>query len=269
MPELPEVETVVRELKEALPGKIIKTVDVLWPKTWVARTDRPITGQRIERITRKGKYILVHLNDSVLVIHLRMTGQLLLANANAKADSKHLRCRIVFTDGSELLFNDQRKFGRMYHTETPDGILSKIGKDAFDPYCTVDWFVKQVSARRTGIKSLLLSQSVIAGLGNIYADESLFRAGIHPASVCQAVPVPRLKRLFDEIQYVLKFAVSHMGSTISDYRDAYGNVGETQKFFQVYQQQGKPCPNCGNEIQKIRVANRGTHVCPHCQILYR
>ncbi len=269
MPELPEVETVVRELKGVVPGNVVQSVEVFWPKTWVSLSAQPVEGQRIERIARKGKYIIFYMSRSALVIHLRMTGQLLFADADGVATRNHLRCKIRFNDGTVLLFNDQRKFGRIYHTDDPNAIVGKIGIDAFDPQCTVTYFVSELSKRRIGIKALLLSQSVISGLGNIYVDESLFRAGIHPASACAAVPTPRQEQLFQEIQQVLRFAVAHMGSTISDYRDAYGNVGQTQKFFKVYGQQGKPCPACGTEIKKIRVANRGTHFCPGCQILYR
>ncbi len=269
MPELPEVETVIRELRPLLFHRRITGYNVFWEKTCVNKTSEPLIGQTIGTLWRKGKYLIVPLERSSLVIHLRMTGQLLFVPATEAMKLKHVRIKFMFDNGTTLYYNDMRKFGRIYHVQEIDGLLSKVGIDAMDSAFTVDYFTQRLKQSRMNIKALLLSQRLVSGLGNIYVDESLFRAGIHPASIAGKIPAVKIRRLHEQIQFVLRFAVDHMGSTISDYRDAFGNVGETQKFFQVYQQQGKACIQCSRAIEKIRVAGRGTHFCPNCQKLYR
>ncbi len=269
MPELPEVETIVRELKSYLPGRKIKNVTVLWDKTFLNLSPVKIEDQSVQSLGRRGKYILIYLERSVLIVHLRMTGQLLFQQKGSgviRAD--HLRVAFNFQDGSALLFNDVRKFGRIYHLQNADEKLQKVGIDAVDPTLTASGFYRMLQSSKMNIKAFLLSQRFVAGMGNIYVDESLFRSKIHPASVSDKIKRSAAKRLFDEMQAVLSFAIEHMGSTISDYRDANGKVGNAQNFFYVYQQQGTPCVTCGNPIKKIKHAGRGTHFCETCQKLY-
>ncbi len=266
MPELPEVETVVRELKPLLPGRTIKMVEPLWAKTFDNRAELPLSGQTIRQIRRIGKYILFDLDQSHLVIHLRMTGRLSLQSNHFDLEQHpHLRCLIYFTDGSVLMFEDTRKFGRIYHVEQPEEVLKEVGLDAFDPQMTFDYFYKVLKKRNMGIKAFLMSQKWIAGLGNIYTDESLFRAKIHPEQPCSKIGRKKAKDLYEAIQFILQKAVQNMGSTISDYRDAYGNPGQNQLYFKVYRRTGQPCFDCGTLIEKKRVAGRGTHFCPKCQ----
>lgn len=269
MPELPEVETVVRELRSYLPGRTVKKVSVYWHKSFVNECAEKPEGQTVLSLSRRGKYILISLEHSVLIVHLRMTGQLLFQQKGAAPISAdHKRVQLYFRDGSTLIFNDVRKFGRVYHVETADKKLQKVGIDAVDPNLTAADLFRMLQRSKMNIKAFLLSQHFIAGLGNIYVDESLFRAKIHPASVSAKLSRAAAGRLFDEMRHVLFFAIRHMGSTISDYRDANGNVGGAQRFFLVYQQQGKPCVVCGTLIRKIKHAGRGTHFCAHCQKQY-
>ncbi|NOX90438.1 MAG: bifunctional DNA-formamidopyrimidine glycosylase/DNA-(apurinic or apyrimidinic site) lyase [Calditrichaeota bacterium] len=270
MPELPEVETVIRELKPVITGKEIDSVTPVWFKTLVNRSERLLRGQRIEAVERIGKYIILRLSRSFLIIHLRMTGRLHFDPGNADLQVKeqglnHLRLIVNFTDGSKLLFNDTRKFGRFYHVDDPHLVLQNVGDDALDPRLTAGRFYEMLKNRKIGVKAFLLSQRWIAGLGNIYADESLFRAGIHPERKCNTIDLVKAKELWDAVQFILRQAVENMGSTISDYRDAYGNPGKNQLYFKVYRRAGEPCFKCGTAIKKIRAAGRGTHFCPVCQ----
>lgn len=269
MPELPEVETVVRELRPLVVGKIIQGVEAIWPKTFVNRCNIPLQGQRIYAIDRKGKYIILPLDQSFLIIHLRMTGRLALNVGNRTETIQgmnHLRLILHFTDGSNLLFDDTRKFGRVYHVQNPEQILDKVGRDGLDPQWTAEAFYRMLKARKMGIKAFLLSQRFISGLGNIYTDESLFRAKIHPERPCADLSFEEAKRLLEAVRFILEQGVKNMGSTISDYRDAYGNPGKNQRYFKVYKREGLPCFTCGTPIRKIRTAGRSTRFCPKCQI---
>lgn len=267
MPELPEVETVARELRELIIGKTIKNIHTYWYKSFNNQSSIPISGQVIEKIGRKGKYLSIQLTQSALIIHLRMTGQLLY-NYKPDSDENHIRLKIIFTDNTTLLFIDTRKFGRIYHVNTADDILYKIGMDAIDPEMDDKLFKVLLKKSKLNIKSFLLAQDKIAGVGNIYADESLFRAGIHPASITDKIPDRKIKILHEHILSILHTAIKNMGSTISDYRDSYGNSGNNQKFFRVYQRTGESCVNCSTPISKLKIAGRGTHFCPECQKIY-
>jgi formamidopyrimidine-DNA glycosylase len=268
MPELPEVETVVRELKSLIIGKEILSITPLWLKSFDQKSKTKITGQNVEKISRQGKYIIMHLTGSYLIVHLRMTGQMLFKNDNTKVVDPHIRVLIQFTDDTALHFKDTRKFGRIYHVDHPESVLQKVGIDALDPNLKEEWFVSALKKSRMNIKALLLSQRLLSGIGNIYADESLFRSGIHPGSIAARIPGNLMISLFNNIRDVLTSAVENMGSTISDYRDSYGNKGNNQNFLKVYQRNGKPCEKCGRPILKVRMAGRGTHFCNKCQKIY-
>jgi formamidopyrimidine-DNA glycosylase len=266
MPELPEVETVVRELRPLLQGKMIRTIEAVWPKTFENRCTRELSGQRIREVARKGKYIVLRLEQSDLVIHLRMTGQLAL-NTSLTRPLNHIRLIIHFDDGEQLLFNDIRKFGRVYHVCQAREILQRIGKDGLDPQWSDEEFYQMLQSHSVGIKSFLMSQKYISGLGNIYTDESLFRAAVHPLRLSSSLSRKEAQRLFESIRFILTQGVKNMGSTISDYRDAYGNPGKNQYYFKVYGREGQPCLICGTPIEKIKAAGRSTRFCPKCQPL--
>jgi formamidopyrimidine-DNA glycosylase len=264
MPELPEVETVIRELQEVILKKKIVSYSVLWENTFRNDCPKRLEGQEIVSVRRKGKYIIVELSVSSLIIHLRMTGKLLFSNT-IETRRKHDRFILNFTDKSQLIFNDVRKFGRIYHVINPDSILVNVGIDALDEALTAREFCGMLKNSRRNIKSFLLSQAYFSGLCNIYTDEALFRAGISPFSICAEIPEKTGERLFDVIRETLIFAVKNMGTTISDYRDAFGNFGNHQNFLRVYQRTALPCFTCGEPIKKIVFGGRSTHYCPSCQ----
>jgi len=269
MPELPEVETVARELRSLIIGKDIKEIETFWHKSFDNRSAEVLAGQKVQKIGRQGKYLIIHLTISYLIIHLRMTGQLIFRNGAENSSEKHIRAKIKFQDRSSLYFKDTRKFGRIFHADAISLILKKVGIDALDPNLSETVFLKLLRNRKMNIKAFLLNQNFIAGVGNIYADESLYRAGIHPLSIANKVPIKKLKALFKYILEVLQTATENMGSTISDYRDSYGISGKNQKYLRVYQRTNEQCYSCDTSIEKIRVAGRGTHFCPKCQKVYK
>ncbi len=264
MPELPEVETVVNELINVVEFQTIKSHHIYWHKTFVENSAYELNNQKIEEIRRHGKYIIFSLSRSFLIIHLRMTGKLLF-HRHIEEKQKHDRAVIYFSDGSELVFNDIRKFGRIYHTDSTKEILRNVGLDAMDSRLTPERFYEMLNSSRRNIKAFLLSQQYISGLGNIYVDEILFRAEISPFTISIAIDEETAENLLWILQETLAIAIDNMGTTISDYRDAFGNFGTNQKFLKVYQRQGLPCFNCGTPIKRITFAGRGTHFCPVCQ----
>ncbi len=261
MPELPEVETVVRSLAPHATGRLI--IRAAFGKSPVVRQDAGVLashleGRRIERLERRGKFILFHLDRGVLSVHLGMTGRLL---ANAEP-GPYTRASLTLDAGS-LLYDDIRQFGRIeWSAEAPAG-LARLGPDPLT--VTAATFHSILRGRRGRIKSLLLNQRLLAGIGNIYADEILFRARIHPLAAAGRLGPARLERLLMAARQVLEQAISRGGSSISDYVDSEGRSGSFQLLHQVYGKQGSPCPRCGAAIRKIVVAQRGTHYCPHCQ----
>ncbi len=263
MPELPEVETVARELRAVLPGRTIRSLDLFWEKTFEKRCTAPLPGRRFQAIGRRGKYLLLNLDQGVLVVHLRMTGQLLVRQSGNGGRHAHDRLRFMLDDGSELVFRDSRKFGRILYVESAEPVLAKLGPDAMAETLTADLFGNMLGKSAMNIKAFLLSQQYIAGLGNIYVDEALFLSGVHPLTAARNVKDPA--GLFGNIRQVLQRSIDNMGSTISDYRNTRGNEGMNQRYFNVYGRQGLPCKNCGGPVEKIKVAGRGTHICPRCQ----
>lgn len=266
MPELPEVEIVVRELRQTIPDKTISQLISHWHKTIQNLSNLNAENQRVTELSRTGKYIIIRLTNTCLVIHLRMTGQLLfMKKGQVTQQNKHIRAEIIFTDGSRLIFKDLRKFGRIYHVDNAESVTRDVGLDALSDNLNQSVFEKMLNKSKMNIKSFLLSQKYIAGLGNIYVDESLFRAGIHPATRAHYISNSQSAGLLKIIRDVLHSAINNMGSTISDYRDVNGNAGNNQHFFKVYGRAGQPCSNCAASIEKIKFAGRGTHFCPHCQ----
>ena len=264
MPELPEVETIARELREKIINEIFSNVECIWIRSFVAEKGLTLTNRRIISINRRGKYLIFSLDKYYLVTHLRMTGQLIVI-ASKPIDDKYLRLIFKFKSGKYLLFYDLRKFGRIYLTQNPEHVLKNVGVDAISEVFTAETFSEMLIGKKSGIKLFLLDQKNIAGLGNIYIDESLFEAQIHPETLINKLDAGQKKKLFNAIRKVLYNAIENMGTTISDYKTTGGGFGDHQEYLKVYQRQNQPCIICDSIIEKIKLNGRGTHFCPRCQ----
>ncbi|HNY40533.1 MAG TPA: bifunctional DNA-formamidopyrimidine glycosylase/DNA-(apurinic or apyrimidinic site) lyase [Bryobacteraceae bacterium] len=258
MPELPEVEVVVRTLRPHITGRRITAFESLSPRAASPELGPSITGQTVTEVRRHGKYILIDLDRNRLAIHLRMTGKLLVAGP-----STHPRA-IIHLGGSAVVFDDIRQFGSI-QLLAPGQLPPNLGPDllALSPSA----FAESLAVRKGAIKPLLLDQSVVAGLGNIYVDEALFRARIHPLAKPVHLSLRRLKDLHLEAVGMMEEAIAAGGSSISDYVNALGVSGSFQLRHAVYGRQDRPCPVCSAPVRKIVVAQRGTHFCPRCQRL--
>ncbi len=287
MPELPEVETVRVGLTRLISGLTIESVDNDWPKSFPNAPEDVkhfMIGAEVTAVRRRAKVLLIELSSEyTLVIHLKMTGQLVFRGRESfgaghpssslvgRLPDKSTRVEISFSDGSKLFFNDQRKFGWMRLIPTPEvpniNFMKKVGPEPLESSFTDKVFVERLMRRKNSlIKAALLDQSVLAGVGNIYADESLWGAKIHPASRVSAVPVSKLKNLYTELIYVLKLSIEKGGSTDRNYVNAEGKKGSYIDFARVFRKEGMPCPRHPDQsIVKTRVAGRGTHLCPKCQ----
>jgi len=270
LPELPEVEVVVRQLRARLRGARLGPVqvdhpDVFLPAPGLGPADTG--GRRVEAVERRAKLILVRLSgDLTLTVHLRMTGRLGVESALASREP-HTHVRVPLPHGRELRYVDSRRFGRVQLLDAAalaaDPFLARLGPE---PLGLVPAALDRGLATRTGpLKGALLDQSLVAGLGNIYADEILHRAGLHPRLVACRVKPGELRRLVTEMDAVLRDAIRHGGSTIADYRSLGQAPGRFQDRHAVFGRGGQPCRRCGETIVKIRVAGRGTHLCPGCQ----
>ena len=274
MPELPEVENTVRDLKPLLVGRRIEGVDVHWPRMLsgmpVEEFTERLLGRQIVNADRRGKHLLFALDDGqTMMVHLRMTGQLRVAPSD-ETPGAYDHLIFALDNGAELRFQDPRKFGRFLLTRTPLTTLEKLGPEPLSESFTVVELYNRIANRRVAIKGLLLNQSVVAGLGNIYADEALFRAGIHPQTPGCLLTMADCSRLHSAIRQTLATAIREGGSTlgrsgIANYRRPNGVTGHYQDRHQVYGRTGKPCLVCGAPIQRIKIAQRSTHFCPHCQ----
>ena len=272
MPELPEVETIRRQLAPALEGRRIEAVAVLDPR-WSdpappEAIEDALRGRRIEAVRRRGKYLILSLEDDVhLVMHLRMTGNLLLTEESE--DPPHTRVAIGLDDGRRLLFVDVRRFGTgdvlLGDDALTDYFGSRLGVEPLSADFTADALRALARGRKQPVKAFLLNQERIAGVGNIYADESLFRAKIHPLRPVGTLKRPQIAALRDAVVEVLEAGIDSRGATIDDFRNADGAEGAFQDRFLAYGREGEPCVRCGTPIEKLRAAGRGTYVCPHCQ----
>lgn len=274
MPELPEVETVRKGLVSLVKGKTIAKVEVYWPRIVefpeVERFQQQLVGETLETVDRRGKYLIFHFTHYELVSHLRMEGKYEFFKEATPLD-KHSHIRFIFTDGSELIYHDVRKFGRMAllkkgTAKNYKGLL-QLGPEPTEETFDLTDFKLQLKKSATMIKPLLLNQKVVAGLGNIYVDEVLWLAKIHPEQPANTLNSQRVRKLREAIIVVIEKAKAAGGTTIRTYLNALGEAGHFQQELQVYGQTGKPCPRCGTPIIKIKVAQRGTHLCPHCQKL--
>jgi formamidopyrimidine-DNA glycosylase len=273
MPELPEVETVRKTLVELVQGKTISEVKVLWPKMIKEPDDavlfeQMLAGQQILEIGRRGKFLLFYLTDYCLVSHLRMEGKYGLFQKNEPAN-KHTHVFICFEDGTELRYQDVRKFGTIHLYEKGKELAAKslagLGPEPFDQAFNLELLKEKLAKTNRNIKAVLLDQKVVVGLGNIYVDEALFRAGIHPEKIASSLTEAELVGLQREIVLTLQEAVDKGGSTIRSYVNSQGQIGMFQLELFVYGRKGEPCRKCGHEIEKTVVAGRGTHTCPNCQ----
>jgi formamidopyrimidine-DNA glycosylase len=260
MPELPEVETVVRSVAAHLAGRRI--VSTQFTSRFVtpgsrAKLSRKLAGRRIEAVTRRGKFILIALDQGTLTVHLGMTGKLLVEGEAGE----HTHGVFTLDDGL-LLYHDPRQFGRIEFSDGAPPRVARLGPEPLE--ISFDEFRARLR-RKARMKALLLNQAFLAGLGNIYADESLFAAGIHPLTMANSLSAARTSKLYTSIRGILTHAIQLGGSSISDYVNARGERGWFQMEHRVYGREGEPCANCGRPIRKILVAQRGTHYCPHCQ----
>ena len=274
MPELPEVETIRQRLikgfdkSPSIIDQTITQVKLFWSGT-LSEPD-PLTfsaflpGQQVLAVDRRAKFLVLTLSDAYLVVHLRMSGDLYLEHKEKNADfrdSKHDRLWLEFESGWRLVFNDMRKFGRVWLLRDTSKLFSHLGPEPFNEQLTPTVFADMLQKRSRQLKPLLMDQSFLAGVGNIYADESLFMAGLHPLRLSNSLSVSEAVNLLDSIRYVLTKGIDQKGASI----DWVYRGGDFQNYFQVYQQTGNPCPRCGHPIKKTKVGQRGTHFCPVCQ----
>ena len=270
MPELPEVETIAKALREggrdgsAILGRRIHRAHLLWEGT--LETPSPgefksrIAGQKIRNVGRRGKYLLLDLSTDTMLIHLRMSGDLLVETKH-HSPAPHHRMMLDLEGGLRLSFNDPRKFGRVWLTQEPRTVLGKLGPEPLDANFTAPYFYELLRARHRQIKPLLLDQAFIAGLGNIYTDEALHLAIIHPLTLADSLDLTQAEKLLAGIRQVLQEGISRNGASI----DWVYRGGDFQNHFRVYQRTGEPCPDCDTPIERIVVGQRGTHFCPTCQ----
>ena len=273
MPELPEVETVSRSLARELAGRrITSLVAVTWPRT-IAEPAVEELGERLRErailgVERRAKYVLIRLDeDETIVVHLRMTGQLLVVDAATPSD-RHTHVAVALDDGRELRFHDPRKFGRWWLLNGPaleETLERKLGPEPLDASWSAGDLAAALAGKRTKIKPTLLDQSLVAGIGNIYADEALWRAQIHPLRSAGSLTPAEVAALHAAIIHVLAAAIERRGTTLRNYRDAAGDEGENQHHLAAYGRTGAPCPRCATPIERIVVAQRSTHFCPACQ----
>jgi formamidopyrimidine-DNA glycosylase len=272
MPELPEVETIAAALREGgrngtpVLGRKINKVHLLWERTLATPSPKEfkvrLPGQKIQDVARRGKFLLLNLSSDTLLIHLRMSGDLLVETDRQEA-APHHRLMFDLQGGTRLSFNDPRKFGRVWLTDDPDSVLGNLGPEPLSAGFTPEIFFQRTKARRRQIKPLLLDQTFIAGLGNIYTDEALHLAKIHPLTIADSLDYTQVERLWAGIRQVLRTGIERNGASI----DWVYRGGDFQNYFRVYQRTGEPCPECGTPIERIVVGQRGTHFCPTCQVL--
>ncbi|QJC89672.1 Formamidopyrimidine-DNA glycosylase, 5-hydroxymethyl-uracil DNA-glycosylase [Bacillus subtilis] len=273
VPELPEVETVRRTLTGLVKGKTIKSVEIRWPNI-IKRPAEPeefarkLTGETIQSIGRRGKFLLFHLDHYVMVSHLRMEGKYGLHQAE-EPDDKHVHVIFTMTDGTQLRYRDVRKFGTMHlfkpGEEAGELPLSQLGPEPDAEEFTNAYLKERLAKTNRAVKTALLDQKTVVGLGNIYVDEALFRAGVHPETKANQLSDKTIKTLHAEIKNTLQEAIDAGGSTVRSYINSQGEIGMFQLQHFVYGKKDEPCKHCGTMISKIVVGGRGTHFCAKCQ----
>jgi len=265
MPELPEVETVARGLQSTIVGETIQDVEVIWDKALIC--DDPydhLVGKTILAVGRRAKFIIIDLDQGALLVHLRMTGKL-----TPVFPEKHVTVILHFATGSSLHFQDTRKFGRMEYVEDPVAHLAHLGPEPLSAAFSSEMLRNMLKARKRLVKPLLLDQTFLAGMGNIYVDEALFHAGIHPLSLASSIPAKKADRLHTAIRGILSASIEAQGTTIINFSHGENNSGTYQAALQVYGRKDQPCLICQTAVKKITVGQRGTHFCPRCQRRYK
>lgn len=273
MPELPEVESVRRQLEPALAGRRFERVEIADPR--LVRPFEPaevaaeLDGERVAAVERRGKYLIVRFEtERVLLIHLRMTGNLLCGPSGSFASDPHRRAVVTLDNGSDVMYRDVRRFGTWLVLEPGElepYLAARVGDEPLDALFTAVNLGERLSGRRTSLKGALLDQRTLAGMGNIYADEALWRARLNPLRPADGLERAELRRLHRGIRAALEHGLARQGSTLRDYRLPDGSAGSMQNEFHVYGRGGEPCDRCGTPIAKTRVAGRGTWYCPSCQ----
>jgi len=273
MPELPEVETIARGLHCGrngvcpIVGKQVEHTRLLWSRTLANASARQLqqrlAGQTVQSVGRRGKFVVITFTSHTLLVHLRMSGDLRVEPSASTQPLKHDRLRIDFNDGTRLAFHDPRKFGRAWLTDRPQEVLGTLGPEPLDGQLTPARFHRMLTARERQLKPLLLDQTFLAGLGNIYTDEALHLARLHPLQNSKEITSQQAADLLKAIRSVLRQGIRRNGASI----DWVYRGGDFQNQFRAYQRNGQPCPVCGATIQRILVGQRGTHFCPHCQQL--
>lgn len=265
MPELPEVQTIVDELKPLINGKTVREISIRWPRTVDADPElftETLLGHTFQRITRRGKYLCFYLETGhCLTVHLRMTGTFLFQPA--EKDHTHIRVILGLDDGLTLYFKDVRKFGRMKLWPPGERLLPHLGPEPLEEETVFD--VLRTLKSRRAIKTVLLDQTVLAGVGNIYADEALFQAGVHPLTPANGLTTRQARELSRRIPRILKQAIKNKGTTISDYRTTEGSEGGNRFFLDVYGRTGEPCRVCKTQVERMVINNRSAHYCILCQ----
>ncbi len=268
MPELPEVETIKNELEPFLIGHRITGITLCWegivrepsPQEFCSR----LVGQRVTGITRRGKYLLFHLDGGILIIHLKMTGSLLLKQGTAQLD-RFIRAIIYLDGGVAIYFRDPRKFGVMRLVRDASPVIGNLGPEPLEDDFSAQVLAERLQKRKAPLKAILNDQSLVAGIGNMYADEALFSARIHPQRSGSSLSPDEVKRLHRSIRQVLQGAINDKGASVNTYFRPSGEKGTAHFEFRVAHQGGKPCPRCGTPIERITVRGRGTYFCPRCQ----
>ncbi|MEX2447186.1 MAG: bifunctional DNA-formamidopyrimidine glycosylase/DNA-(apurinic or apyrimidinic site) lyase [Solirubrobacterales bacterium] len=293
MPELPEVEMVCRQLEPELEGRPLERLEVIDAR-WCrpvppAELEAAVAGRTIEGLGRRGKYLLLRLDGAqTLIMHLRMTGNLVLVEPDGEAidpsegrrlyegerstEERHLRARFLLDDGREVWFTDPRRFGEallLADDELDEYFSSRLGIEPLSDKFTTEALGKAAAGRTAPLKSFLLDQSGVAGVGNIYADEALFRARLHPLSPAGSMKREHLEALRDAVVAALEAGIDGGGASIDDYRDGRGEKGRMQDEFLVHTREGEPCPRCGATVERIVVSGRSTYFCPGCQVRLR
>jgi formamidopyrimidine-DNA glycosylase len=274
MPELPEVETVRRRLAPLLEGRRLDRVEIADPRLTRPydpfEIARELEGERIAQLDRRGKYLIVRFESGrALLIHLRMTGSLRHAASGTLPDDPHRRAVVKLDDGSDVAYRDVRRFGTWLLLEPADVdtyLETKVGPEPLARSYRASKLAERLVARRAPIKAALLDQRTVAGVGNIYADEALWRASVHPLTPAAELTPDEVKSVHSAVRAVLNTGIRRQGSTLRDYQLPDGSSGTAQDRFKVYGRGGDPCPRCGTPIDKIRVAGRGTWYCPRCQV---
>ena len=266
MPELPEVETVARSLQNLIAGKRITSINIIYPKI-IENTNVPISNiinQRIKSVDRRAKYIILNLEKNIIAVHLRMTGKLYISD---ETNLKHIHAVITLDKKESLVYEDVRKFGRISILNNISEIKQALGIEPLSDKFNIDWCKKYFFRTNRQIKSLLLDQSFIVGLGNIYIDEALWSSKIHPQQISSKIPLKKLIKLHESILDILKKSIKYHGTTIRDFVFEGFRIGDYSSELKVFNKTGLPCQRCDKLIKKIKVASRGTHICINCQKL--